>query len=172
LFVMNADGTNQTLLLENPLSAEDWIWMGGPARWSPDGEKILFKTYSTVDDLSGKIWVVNSDGSNPQVLLDFPDADEGAAAWSPDGTKIAFSSDIGGDHDLYVMNADGTNVQALTDNNSDDGSASWSPDGAQIAFMSDRDGDWEIYVMNSDGSYQQNITNSPASDDGNPGWGP
>jgi Tol biopolymer transport system component len=50
------------------------------------------------------------------------------------------------------MNADGTNVQQLTDNDHYDENPVWSPDGTRIAFESDRDGGWEIFVMNADGT--------------------
>jgi len=68
------------------------------------------------------------------------------------GNKIAFQSDRDGDHEIYVMNADGTEVQQLTDNDDGDWVPVWSPDGNKIAFNSGRDGDHEIYVMNADGS--------------------
>ena len=50
---------------------------------------------------------------------------------------------------MFIMNADGTNQQQLTDNNQGDqnGDPSWSPDGQHLAFDSDRSGDVEIYVM-------------------------
>src|SRR4026209_1910493 len=35
--------------------------------------------------------------------------------WSPDGRRISFVSSRGGNFDLYVMNADGTNVTRVTD---------------------------------------------------------
>jgi len=68
------------------------------------------------------------------------------------GNKIAFYSDRDGDDEIFVMNADGTGVQQLTDNDDWDISAVWSPNGNKIAFISDRYGDDEIFVMNADGS--------------------
>ena len=85
--------------------------------------------------------------------------------------QIAFTYGRDGDHDIYVMDADGSNVQQLTTNNSADVEPTWSPDGAQIAFASNRDGNWEIYVMDADGSNQQQLTFN-SSNDGYPAWSP
>ena len=35
-------------------------------------------------------------------------------AWAPDGRRLAFVSTRGGNADIYVMNADGSNVAQLT----------------------------------------------------------
>ncbi len=66
--------------------------------------------------------------------------------------EIAFSSDKDGDSEIYLMNADGTSLRQLTENEGIDYPSSWSPDGRKLAFVSDRTGKWEIYVMTVDGS--------------------
>ena len=50
------------------------------------------------------------------------------------------------------MDADGTHVQQLTDNDGWDRAAAWSPDGKRIAFTSDRYEGYEIFVMDADGT--------------------
>jgi Tol biopolymer transport system component len=95
-----------------------------------------------------------------------------AALASANGSKIVFgSSRLSGNHDIYVMNVDGSNETRLTTNAAYDDQPKWSPDGTRILFMSDRDGNFEIYLMNADGSSQTRLTNNPAAD-GFPAWSP
>src|SRR5919106_3186487 len=54
--------------------------------------------------------------------------------------KIAFVSSDGNDDEIYVMNADGTGVTPLTDNDVADRGPSLSGNGKRIAFTSARDG--------------------------------
>ena len=90
-------------------------------------------------------------------------------AWSPDGSQIAFDSGRDGDRDIYVMNADGSDVRNLTDESSrNDWRPAWSPDGKRIAFVSDSDHD--IYVMNADGSNITQLTDSGRNT--YPAWSP
>jgi len=85
--------------------------------------------------------------------------------------KIVFESDRDGDHEIYVMDANGTNVTQLTRNTVRDATSAWSPDGKRIAFASNRDGDYEIYVMNSDGSNVVKLTKNSIVDI-TPSWSP
>ncbi|HJQ39533.1 MAG TPA: LpqB family beta-propeller domain-containing protein [Thermoanaerobaculia bacterium] len=62
-------------------------------------------------------------------------ADSQNPAVSPDGSKIAFTSDRDGTTDLYVMSADGTHVERLTNNAERESAPAWSTDGKTIRFF-------------------------------------
>jgi Tol biopolymer transport system component len=94
------------------------------------------------------------------------------ATFPGENGKITFDSNRdGGNYDIYVMNADGSEQTRLTTDPGIDEDPNWSPDGTKIAFNSIRDGNREIYVMNADGSEQTRLTTDPGSDDG-PDWSP
>jgi TolB protein len=57
--------------------------------------------------------------------------------WSPDGNQLAFASDLGGDHDIWVMSASGGDARRLTFAEGWESYPRWSPDGSRIAFGSD-----------------------------------
>ena len=99
-------------------------------------------------------------------------------AWSPDSRRIAFT--LGGKlgNDIYVMDADGTNVRQLTGPPMDDICPAWSPDSRQIVFASRKnilerrnlqDRNYGIYVINVDGNNLRNLTNHQSDDQG-PAW--
>jgi len=108
------------------------------------------------------------------------------AVWSPDGKRIAFSSDRGGNSDIYVMNVDGSHVQQLTrdpfanlyfQRSALDQMPTWSPDGTHIAFVSGRDNEMmnyvnhDIYSMDMNGSNIRQLTGD-GDDEGGPSWSP
>ncbi|MBN2795749.1 MAG: PD40 domain-containing protein [Clostridia bacterium] len=61
--------------------------------------------------------------------------------------EILFSSERGGDRDLYLTSAYQDNPILLLDLPSHEGHGDWAPDGYKIAFFSDMDGDRDIYMM-------------------------
>ena len=156
IYVMNADGSGQVNLTNNPASDAD------PA-WSPDGSKIAFNSSR---DGNVEVYVMNADGSGLRNLTNNPAGDL-RPAWSPDGSKIAFLRNL----DIYVMNADGSGQVNLTNNPATDDQPAWSPDGSKIAFTRSPDGaSFSIYVMQVDGSSITRLTTT-TQDDG-AAWSP
>jgi hypothetical protein len=92
--------------------------------------------------------------------------DDFAPAISPDGQQIAFMARREGNWDIYLINADGSNLQRLTTDPAEDGLPAWSPDGKVIAFVSHRGGEWAILAMRVQGSEQQKLFTMPGSPDG------
>ncbi|MBI1877772.1 MAG: PD40 domain-containing protein [Chloroflexi bacterium] len=89
-----------------------------------------------------------------------------APAPAPDGQKIAFMSLQEGNWDIYIVNADGSNLQRLTDDPAEDGLPTWSPDGRVLAFVSQRGGTWGMWAMTSNGSGQRLLFEMEGSPDG------
>ena len=76
-------------------------------------------------------------------------------AWSPDGQKIAFTSLRRSESwNIWVMDADGSNLIQLTNGNKDETEPHWSPDGKQIAFSKTRRKNEDIWIMDTDGRNQ------------------
>ena len=162
IYVMNADGSGQTNLTNNP--ASDY-----GAAWSPDGTKIAF---CSDRDGNGELYVMNADGSGQTNLTRHPGEDYGAA-WSPDGTRIAFVSTRDGpqNSEIYVMNADGSGQTNLTNRPEPDDMPRWAPANRIVFAAWNADLNYDIYVMNADGSQRTRLTNSPAHD-WTPTWSP
>jgi TolB protein len=93
-------------------------------------------------DGNAEIYTANPDGTNQTRLTNTPDAQELTPAWSPDGTSLAFTRTVNREPndtrpviaDIYVVNADGTNLRAVTNGGGFNLSPSWSPDGRRIVF--------------------------------------
>ncbi len=83
----------------------------GAPSWSPDNKQFAY--FSKQADNSYQIMVANADGSGAKKLTNT--ANNFSPVWSPDGNWIAFSSTRNGRLDIFIMDKNGGNVQALTD---------------------------------------------------------
>jgi hypothetical protein len=177
LAVVAADSSYQRLLIpEGAPAGQQWEGV-----WSPDGSQVAF---TVTNGSSSDIYVVNADGSNLRRLTPQPAwtpndnqyLTQTEPAWSPDGTRIAFSSNLEDGYanfDIYVINADGSNLQRLRDDTLSDWSPRWSPDGSMIAYEVHGDGAnhyGNVYVMNADGTNRRRLVDTIAA--GDPNWSP
>ena len=91
----------------------------------------------------------------------------GRALW-----RVAFYSPRGGNDHIYVVDADGENLQCLTEEFGGGICPCFSPDGTKIAFTSNRSGiSRDIWVVNADGTNLVQVTTS-AADDQEASWDP
>ena len=189
LFVMNADGTDQTFLTR-----------GGSPTWSPNGKHIAFQASASgagrpininpgAATEDSDIFVVNVDdrlenGTQPRNITNDPAHVDEDPDWSPDGSSIVYTS-----HDvnqrpvsrpfdytsaeLHVRAADGTGKPTrLTTNAEEERAPNWSHRGDRIAYMCHAGSpQFEICVMNADGTNQRQLTDNDIGDLSNT-WSP
>ena len=82
---------------------------------------------------------------------------------------MAFSSNRDGDWDIYVMNADGSQVRQLVDSPGLDDKPQWSPDGSRIGFATDRSGSPELLAVDPETGEEDTLFAQPTSGL-NPAW--
>lgn len=98
-------------------------------------------------------------------------ATEKMPAWSPDGSQVAFVSSRSGRDQLYVVDADGTDLRRLTFGTLADQRPTWSPDGTKLAFQRGQGTQWALWRVNLDGSGLSRLTPA-AGDTRRPSWSP
>lgn len=82
--------------------------------------------------------------------------------WSHDGRRIAFGSTRGGGNniDIWVMDADGSNLVRLTNHPAAEQGPAWAHDDKSIYFTAERDGHGQIYRVWLDDKRVEQITRS------------
>jgi Tol biopolymer transport system component len=162
VWLMDRDGSNPRSVFKGK---------GWDPTWSPDGTRILFA--SDIDG-SNQLYVVNLDGTGLHKITNLP-ALRGRSDWSPQNEIVTYSGDSW-KRELFLMNADGSDVHQISPPGGNSQGPAFSPDGQWIAFtayfdrMNDDNG-CEIYVIRTDGSDLRRLTNNDYCDY-QPRWGP
>ena len=133
------------------------------AAFSGQNGKIAFVKESFGEGGSG-IYAINPDGSGREKL----GSEYGySPSWSADGQKVVFVAPSGENEmdfqqDIYVMDAEGSNLQRVTDTGAYESSPSFFPGGQKIAFAreSARDGA-DVFTMKLDGTERTRLTDDP-----------
>jgi TolB protein len=139
---------------------------------STDGSTVAFIDAPT-ELRYNQVAVMNADGTDAHfvptlgIIVD-------SVAISPDASRIAFAGTKDGLDDIYVMNADGSDLLQLTNDPATDQFPQWSPDGRTIVYDnagSDEDVQdpqysktAEIYSVSSTGGDITRLTNNNGYD--------
>ncbi|HEY4689096.1 MAG TPA: VWA domain-containing protein, partial [Anaerolineae bacterium] len=164
IWIMNADGTNQTQL----------AFLDGDVRQpalSPDGKRIAYVYQGSGSER--RLYVMNSDGSN---LMQLPiTGNSQIPVWSPDGSQIALQNDSDDWWEVWIVNAGGSNPHRITTHSEAAGSPSWSPDGQRLVYLSEPTAFYhDLYIINSDGTGQVLLSSAFATGYSHhrPAWSP
>ncbi len=127
---------------------------------SPDGRLAAFVLHGDVFVTAIRSKQEQELAEPPTIRVTATSAREKDVSWSPDGKALLFTSDRGGNDDLYLARpadpkADWLDsfefpVTRLTDDPAEDTHGRFSPDGGRIAFVRGRG---DLVVMNADGSH-------------------
>lgn len=159
MWLVDADGTDLQEIVANGLDKSN-------PTWSPDGAAIAF--YMHRDD-QRDLFLYRLRSREVVHLLDWPDSYDGDPFWSPDGRRIYFSSNSTRlsdrtevDWDIFVMDADGSDVRRVTDFPRGQFSPALSPDGASLVYSWARtDGNIDLVRLDLDGGDATTLTDNP-----------
>jgi WD40-like Beta Propeller Repeat len=155
---------------ERPTLALPGLAFVGGLTWAPDGNSIAFAARERGQERFS-IYVVDVGDGSVARLTDCPASvcpvGDLHPSWSPDGSSIVFARD----DDLYVMNADGSDVGLLYSCGPSCTAMQpvWSPDGTEVAFAVETNGQRDLFVMAADGSDVRRLTDTPV-DESSPTW--
>jgi len=130
MYTINDDGSDMTLFEFDPAKIDRLV----DAVWSPDGSRLLMLLVH-YDDGQTYLYQADSDGGNMRLLLDDPLPSNASPRWSPDGSRIIFRDSRGNEYPVYMMNADGGDVQLIIDSADTSEMPKWSPDGTRLTYI-------------------------------------
>ena len=157
IFAFTADGSSVRVVTEPDPGVQPGSIIDRSPAPTRDGRTVAFSSVEWTGTnrsawRGASIWAAALDGTGRIQITSGMDA--ASPAWSPDGNRITFSGSAtqGGPIEIWVVDAQGTNLQRLTNDDASDRSPVWSPDGQWIAWTRTVSGQRQIWVMAADGS--------------------
>jgi TolB protein len=95
-----------------------------------------------------------------------------SAAVSPNGSKVAMILSRNGDPNVWVCDADGSNLKQLTFTRADDSCPCWSPDGQWICYATKIKSHRQLAKISVAGGEPQIVSTSGAPNPTEPDWSP
>lgn len=140
--------------------------------FAPDGRSVIYQMFG---DNGSDLFSIPLTGSEPpHVLTVGRGTDNSLPTYSPDGRRIAFVSGRLGHPEIYYMDADGTNLDILTNFAASDenyrSDPDWSPDGRLVAFQSRINGRFQIMTINVRDGSTKLLTSEGENEQ--PSWAP
>lgn len=138
--------------------------------YQPGGNAIL---YAQGTGNGTDLVLANLDSTAPHKITAGRGTDNTSPSYSPDGRQIAFISGKTGQPQVYIMDADGSNVQLLTPYRpgvrSYRASPDWSPDGRAVAYEQ-QNGNFQVWMIDLRDRIPKQLTSEGENED--PSWAP
>jgi len=138
--------------------------------YQPNGNGIL---YARGTGNGTDLVFASMDSTEPKRITIGRGTDNTSPSYSPDGTQVAFISGRSGSPQVYIMDADGSNVQLLTPYKpgvrSYRASPDWSPDGRAIAYEQ-QNGNFQVWMIDLRDRVPKQLTSEGENED--PSWAP
>jgi Tol biopolymer transport system component len=135
--------------------------MGGSARPAHldivSGGTVVFSS-ATVREYLSEFGTAPGSRSSGAVPLTHGSSRDRQPTYSPDGRRILFTSNRGGNLDLWMADVATGSLRQITDDAAEDWDPAFSPDGERIVWSSDRGGHLEVWSAAADGSGAQQVT--------------
>lgn len=159
IYVSDYDGFNPVAVTADNAIVASPTWAAG--------HKMLY--YMSQKKVYADIYSHDLSTGERRVFANYPGSNISPAV-SRDGRKVAFISSKMGSPDLYVADANGSNLQQLTKTKDAESSPTWSPDGSKICYALDEAR--ALYIISSTGGSPRRLRTDGAGRPTEPDWSP